>query len=168
MRFWLGLDIGGTKIAAHLVNDLNEVTWQIKRPTAKGDQLIPAVAEVVDSALQTLDHTNDHLAAIGMGIPGKVVPDLGEIHLAVNLNIEAPLPIGPMLKERFGVPVHIENDVRLAAVGVQKSYAFDDVAYISVGTGLAAGFILDGELFRGKNGLAGEIGHIVEDKIGRA
>ncbi|MFK7802569.1 MAG: ROK family protein [Anaerolineae bacterium] len=162
LRYWLGFDIGGTKIAAHLVNESNGVHWHMQRPTAKGTTLIPAVIEVVDLALQSIDQANDTLAGIGMGIPGKVVPELGEIHLATNLDIETPIPIGPKLSERYGVPVYIENDVRLAAVGVQHSFELDDFAYISIGTGLAAGFILDGKLFRGKNGLAGEIGHIVE------
>lgn len=162
MRYWIGLDIGGTKIAAHLVDELNQARWQTQTATAKGQDLFAAVCVVIDNALTTLNHSVDQLVGIGLGIPGKVVPETGEIHLAVNLDIESPLPIGPQLHARYGTAVHIENDVRLGAVGVQHLLGFESVAYISIGTGLAAGLILDGKLYRGKNGLAGEIGHIIE------
>ncbi|MFT5193650.1 MAG: glucokinase [Candidatus Promineifilaceae bacterium] len=162
MNYWIGLDIGGTKIAAQMVDDTGKVVWQIKAPTAKGKGLYPAVCALIDQALMHIDPKIDSLNGIGIGIPGKVVPETGEIHLAVNLNIETPFPIGSLLSERYSTVVNIENDVRLGAIGVQQLLNKDDVAYISIGTGLAAGFVLNGQLYRGKNGLAGEIGHVLE------
>lgn len=155
--------MGGTKIAAHLINNLNEVIWQDQRPTASGSALLPAICEVIDEAIThvDLDH-GDNLKGIGIGIPGQVVPEKGELCLAVNLDIDKPLPVGTILKERYGVEVRLENDVRSGAKGVHRFLNMDNVAYINIGTGLAAGLVLNGEVYRGKNGLAGEIGHIVE------
>ena len=159
--------MGGTKTAAHLINNLNEVIWQDQRPTAGGSALLSAILDVVDEAVTHLDPNNgDNLKGIGIGIPGHVVPEKGELHLAVNLDIDEPLPIGPLLHDRYGVEVRLENDVRSGAKGVHRFLNMDNVAFINIGTGLAAGLVLNGEVYRGKNGLAGEIGHIVETYSG--
>ena len=168
MRYWIGFDIGGTKIAAHLVDEMNQVKWEAHVPVVKGDGLLPAIFELVDDALTHIKGEGDLLEGIGLGIPGKIVRETGEIHLATNLNIESPLAIGAPLKERYDTAVALENDVRLGAFGVQNLHGLNDLAYISIGTGLAAGFILNGELYRGQSGLAGEIGHIAEAYNGRS
>ncbi len=164
MCIWIGFDIGGTKIAAQAVDHNGNVIWSDQRPTAKGDKLVPTICEVVELALLSVQETaNNSLSGIGIAIPGHVTPETGEIHLAVNLNVDAPLPIGPMLKDRFDVAVKIDNDARVAAIGVQHLLALENVAFINIGTGMSAGMILNGDLYRGRNGLAGEIGHITLD-----
>jgi glucokinase len=108
------------------------------------------------------------LAAIGLGIPGQQDPAQGIVRIAVNLHWY-DYPLVARLRERFGVPCVIENDVRVATLGV---YRFDnpagdqDLAYMSIGTGLATGVILEGKLLRGRHGLAGEFGHIIIDPNG--
>src|SRR5205823_13868902 len=99
----------------------------------------------------------------GLGIPGRVQPATGLVESAVNLRWRQ-LPAGPLLAERLGVPCHLENDARAAALGAYQTgdeRRFQNWAYISVGTGIAAGLILRGQLYRGPNGMAGEIGHTV-------
>ena len=155
--------MGGTKIAAHLINSFGEVIWHRQQPTARGNELLPAIIDLVDEAKMHIDPSQgERLKGIGLGIPGQIIPEKGEICLAVNLDIDFTIPVGVVLEERYGVEVKLENDVRSGAKGVQRLLQIDNVAYLNIGTGLAAGLVIDGEVYRGKNGLAGEIGHIVE------
>jgi glucokinase len=112
--------------------------------------------------LEPIGAQANEVAGIGLGIPGQVDPHTGTVRLAVNLNLES-FALGPTLARQTGIPVAVENDVRLAAIGVyehlQETDPVQSLAYLSVGTGIAAGIILDGVLYRGANGMAGEIGH---------
>jgi glucokinase len=101
-------------------------------------------------------------------VPGRVDPVKGHVTLAVNLGWN-DLALRDLLEARLGKPCVIENDARAAAVGLHKRRVLgttDDIAYLAVGTGIAAGVILDGRLHRGARGLAGEIGHVVVDPQG--
>jgi predicted NBD/HSP70 family sugar kinase len=107
------------------------------------------------------------IGAIGVGIAGHVDHTAGTVRHAVNLGIDgAPFGVRDALRARLGVPVVVDNDVRAAAVGafhhLQASTGHDlrSLVYLGVGTGLSAGVILDGRLHRGRNNLAGEIGHV--------
>ena len=87
---------------------------------------------------------------------------------AVNLDVNGDdLPLRDLLAERLGVPVVLENDVNAAALAARALVEADDVVYLSVGTGLAAGLVLDGRLRRGEHGAAGEIGHLPVDPAGQ-
>jgi predicted NBD/HSP70 family sugar kinase len=106
----------------------------------------------------------DEIAAIGVGVPGLVDVDHGVVSHAVNLGIgDRPFPIARSLTDDLGVPVFVENDVNAASLGaawrLAEDQAVDDLAYLSLGTGVAAGIVLNGELHRGRRGAAGEIGH---------
>ena len=86
----------------------------------------------------------------------------------MNLGLEG-LDLGPRLADRLGVDVRIENDVKAAALGAHHLLgAHSSMAYLNLGTGLAAGLVLDGRLLRGGHGVAGEIGHIPVDPDGGA
>jgi glucokinase len=92
------------------------------------------------------------------------------VTLAVNLGWH-DLPLAPLLAGTFGVPVAVENDVRAAAAGIHERRVLgdgEDLAYLSIGTGISAGVVLDGRLHRGARGMAGEIGHVVIDAKGPA
>jgi predicted NBD/HSP70 family sugar kinase len=81
----------------------------------------------------------------------------------VNLGIDVPVPLGDLVAAHVGVPVHVENDVNAAALGAFHHLqlgAASSLAYVNVGTGIAAGFVLGGQLWRGRSGGAGEIGHV--------
>jgi glucokinase len=104
---------------------------------------------------------------IGIGIPGIVDRHRGAVSHAVNIGIGGePLPLARLLAERTGAVVTLENDVRAATWGAHVLSGADDLGYLSVGTGLAAGFVLGGELRRGASGAAGEIGHVPVDPGG--
>lgn len=175
MSVRVGLDIGGTKTAA-LVADESGSRVEVVRPTdvASPERL---VAGVVATVAQALEHIgpNRRLFAVGAGVPGQVDPDHGTVRMAVNLNLRDPYPLRDALEQALGVPVTLENDVRVAALGAfhwarqrpaLSSAALDSLAYLSIGTGIAAGLVLEGRLYRGAQGMAGEIGHVPIDPHG--
>jgi glucokinase len=166
-----GVDIGGSKIAVLIATRDLEVRGRYTLPTQVGDpdRAAEAVAGAVEAALDAAGATRDELVAIGVGVPGRVDPLAGTVSMAVNLGWEE-LPLGPRLEALTGVPVALENDVRAAASGLVGRRVLGDVvdlAYLSIGTGISAGVVLDGRLHRGPRGLAGEIGHVVVEPAGR-
>jgi glucokinase len=131
---------------------------------------VAGTTDAVKRALDNAGRAPDELAAAGVGVPGQVDPVNGTVHLAVNLNLREPYPLREALQEALGIPVAIENDVRAAAWGAfhwaRATHPLNNLAYLSVGTGIAAGLVLDGCLYRGAHGMAGEIGHIPLDPAG--
>jgi glucokinase len=165
-----GIDIGGTKIAVLIVDADGAVLGRATHASSVGDQggAVPAIAAALDEALRTAGLQRTDLIAVGVGVPGRVDPQRGHVTLAVNLGW-TDLALKDGLEAAIGRPVVIENDVRAAAIGLHQrgvSGAADDLAYLAVGTGIAAGVILDGRLHRGARGLAGEIGHAIVDPDG--
>jgi glucokinase len=166
----VGVDVGGSKIAVIVVDREFEIRGRHTIPTAVGapNGAADHIAEAVEAALANADATIDRVAAVGVGVPGRVDPVRGEVSLAVNLGWHS-LPLGDSLTARLGVPCAIENDVRAAAAGILERRLLGDVVdfvYLSVGTGISAGVVIDGRVHRGTRGLAGEIGHIVVEADG--
>ena len=101
-----------------------------------------------------------------MAVPGDIDARTGIVRLAVNLDAR-DLPLGASLSREFGVPCFVDHDARAAAAWLAaRPGATGDLAYLSIGTGIAAGVVLDGQTLVGDNGLAGEIGHCVADPDG--
>jgi glucokinase-like ROK family protein len=166
----VGVDVGGSKVAVLVVDRSFAVRARHTIPSAVGapDSAADHIAEAVEVALAAAGATNNRVAAIGVGVPGRVDPVEGEVSLAVNLGWHR-LPLGPQLEARLGVPCAIENDVRAAAAGILERRLLGPVAdfvYLAVGTGISAGVVIDSRVHRGTRGLAGEIGHIVVDADG--
>jgi glucokinase len=159
-----GLDIGGTKTLAVLVDDEGSVVARARVWTggAGADGVLAAARGALERVSARAGAAPAQIAAVGVGVPGRVDPEAGAVTLAVNLGIgERPLPIGPRLAGALGVPVAVENDVNAAALGAAVALGgVEDLAYLSVGTGVAAGLVVGGRLHRGANGVAGEIGHL--------
>jgi glucokinase len=168
----LGIDIGGTKTAALAVGADGELSEQVRLSTGFGP------AAVVATALHAVERMSllagieaSAFSSIGVGIPGAVDSRTGRVAHAVNLGLEG-LDLGPRLADRLGVDVRVENDVKAAAVGAHHllgaggGIAPDSMAYLNLGTGLAAGILQDGRLLRGGHGMAAEVGHIPIDPAG--
>ena len=165
-----GIDIGGTKIATLIVDADGVVLGRATHPSTVADQVnaAAAIAACLDDALADTAIERDDLEAIGVGVPGRVDPDRGHVTLAVNLGW-TDFALRDALEAALTRPVVIENDARAAAIGLHRrgiAGPSDDIAYLAVGTGIAAGVILDGRLHRGARGLAGEIGHAIADASG--
>ena len=166
----VGVDIGGSKVLAVAIDETGEVQGSHRLPSNGG------AAGVVESAVEAVDRLAQHLgvpvsafSVVGVGVPGLVQPHSGDVTHAVNLGVGAgTLSLGARLAERLGVPVVVENDVNAAALGAAKVLGLGDadLAFLSIGTGLAAGLVTEGRLRRGARGAAGEIGHIPVDPAG--
>ena len=165
----VGVDIGGTKTEAVVVADDGSVAGRLRLPTGHGpDAVVESAVAAIEGAAAAAGVQRERLGTIGVGIPGTVDAVTGLVTHAMNLGVER-LELGRILRERLGMPVRVENDVNAAAIGAfhaldQPSSA--SIAYLNLGTGLAAGLVLRGELWRGARGSAGEIGHILIDPSG--
>jgi len=160
-----GLDIGGTKILGVVLDGDDGIVASLRVPSGSGPDAVVASAETVLTALAAeCGIPVERFTSIGVGIPGAVDAGTGVVRQALNLGI-AELDLGAALRERVGRAVHVENDVNAAALGVARD-APGSLAYLNLGTGLAAGLVLDGALWRGSRGAAGEIGHVPIDPLG--
>jgi glucokinase len=172
-RLFLGVDVGGSSVKAVLTDDAFDVLTHVRLPTdaSDADALIMSAATAVDRVLEDVIDRKT-VAGIGIGVPGQVDPATGVVRMAMNLNIgDEGVPIGTSIADRFGLDTTVENDVRAAAVGAFGAFHprtpdLHTLVYLSIGTGVAAGVVIDGELFRGRDGLAGEVGHVVVDEDG--
>jgi glucokinase len=166
----VGVDIGGSKIAVLVTDAELSVRSRYTEPTTVGspDRAARAIAQAVDTALAESGDRRADVGSVGVGVPGRVDPAAGTVTQAVNLGWH-DLALAPQLSRELGIPVAIENDVRAAAAGIRERRLLGDVenfAYLSVGTGISAGIVLDGNVRRGPHGMAGEIGHIVFEANG--
>ncbi len=165
----IGLDIGGTKTDAVLVDETGAVVRSLRLPTGFGAEAV--VQTAVDAVERLVAEAGIDLAevdSIGVGIPGAVDPEEGRVSHAVNLGL-SEAPIGADLAARIGREVRVENDVNAAALGAFHLLGHpreESIAYLNLGTGLAAGIVADGRLWRGRRGVAGEIGHLPVDPAG--
>lgn len=162
----LGIDLGGTKILAAVVDGRNQILGKAKRPTpARGgaDPLMSALFGAARDALDAAGLRPLDLLACGVGSPGPLDLERGVIIRSPNLDVK-DFPLGPGLAERLGCPVRVGNDVTVGGYGEFRLGAgrgYRDVLAAFVGTGIGGCLVQGGELLRGATGNAGEIGHIV-------
>ena len=161
----LGVDIGGTKTDVVVV-DGGEVIARHRAPSGFGPgEVVAAATDSVETALRQANVTLADVASIGIGVPGGVAD--GVVTFALNLGIER-LDLAGALEHAWGQRPVIDNDVNVAALGAWalRGRGATSLAYLNLGTGLAAGIIVDGKLWRGSRGTAGELGHISVDPAG--
>jgi predicted NBD/HSP70 family sugar kinase len=163
-----GLDIGASKTLAVAIADDGRVLAQVRASTEAGpDGVLRTAEEVVHRLRDATGHGPTW--PVGVGVPGLVDSGNGSVKHAVNLGLDGDwLPFGTRLAERLDHEVALENDVNAAALGAAAVCGVRDLALLSIGTGLAAGLVLDGRLRRGMHGAAGEIGHVPVDPTGLA
>jgi glucokinase len=159
MSLAIGVDIGGTKVAAGVVDEAGEVLAVVRRRTPSQD---PAhVADVVVEIVGQL-RAEHEVTAVGIGAAGFVDADRSTVLFAANLAWRNT-PIQADIAGRLDVPVVVENDANGAAWAEHRFGAggqHSDVVVLTIGTGIGAGLILGGSLYRGRFGLAGEPGHM--------
>jgi glucokinase len=163
------VDIGGTNTDAVVLDDAGLVAHSLRLPTGWGhDAVLSTATDVVRALAGAAGIEPSSFSSIGVGIPGAVDSEHGTVTHARNLGV-ARLDLGTLLAANLGKQVRVENDVNAAALGAFHQLGFDDtksLAYLNLGTGLAAGLVLGGKLWRGSRGAAGEIGHILIDPAG--
>lgn len=163
--YLIGVDIGGTNVDVLLVNQRFEICGEWSQPIRQRHQSDPVaiVKESIDRLLEQTAVSVTQVAAVGIGVPGQVDSVTGEVKLAVNLQTPT-LPLGSILSAHYKIPVFVENDGNAVTLGTYRFLAKGAVrhlAFVTLGTGVGAGIVIHGELYRGSRGMAGEIGHIV-------
>ncbi|MDT0301066.1 ROK family glucokinase [Streptomonospora wellingtoniae] len=169
MRMTIGVDIGGTKVAAGIADSRGRVRDVVKHPTPYGDG--EALADVVGGAVRELRdrHAESAVSAVGVGTAGFVDADRATIVLGANLGLTEE-PFKERLRRRVDLPVVVENDANAAAwaevrFGAGRGSAH--VVCVTLGTGVGGAVVMDGELQRGRYGVAGEVGHYRVVPFGR-
>ena len=169
----IGIDLGGTNIAAGIVNENYEIVSKESTPTLAsrpGEEIVADIAMLCKKLCQNLGITEKEIASVGIASPGTVDNATGCVVYANNLNFHN-FPILPMLREQFPVDkMFIANDANAAAWGEAVAGAAkgsSSSVMITLGTGVGGGIILDGKIWEGFNSAAGELGHIVIHVGGR-
>ncbi len=164
MSIFLGIDIGGTKIAGGLVTDTGAVLAAMRRPTplTGGRDILDAALSV---ARELLAQTDQPAAAIGIGTGGQVDCDRGVILAASGLLPGwAGTRVKAMFEDALGLPTFVENDVNALAIGESRFGAgrgLGTVLYVALGTGLGGAIVLKGQVYHGAHWSGGEIGSLL-------
>jgi glucokinase len=163
-RLVIGVDIGGTKLAAGVVDDRLQIHQRLQRSMRGQDT--PALLDTIANAVQELvNGTQGEVAAVGFGIPSLIDRRSGTSVVAVNLPL-TDIRFGALMAERLDLPVFVDNDGNVAALAEHRAGAavgVDHMLLIGLGTGIAGGLVLNGELYRGWIGSGAELGHMVID-----
>ena len=168
----IGIDLGGTNIAAALVDENGAMSHKVSIPTRTvdgTDAVLSGLEKVVDLILEESGLKASDIHSIGIGVPGMMNVETGEILFSANLPL-ANVNITTGLKAKFGVPVYINNDANCAALGEVKGGAAkgtQEAIFVTLGTGVGGGIVTGGKIYSGHNGCAGEIGHIMIEMGGR-
>ena len=167
---YIGIDVGGMSIKAGVVNQQGEVIAKYAVPTPKNDNeaFLEALYESVTKVMAEAKITASDIEAIGIGNPAVVDRERGILLEAHNIGFEN-VPARKFLREHIAdVPVLVENDANCAALGeFYRAQNSKNFVFVTLGTGIGGGIIINGKLFTGANGAAGELGHIVTHIDGR-
>ncbi|HLU22182.1 MAG TPA: ROK family glucokinase [Bacillaceae bacterium] len=165
-KWLLGIDIGGTSVKLAFVTEAGDILYKWEIPTNtenQGKTIISDIGAAVSEKLTELNETKEKLKAAGVGAPGPVNTEEGLLFEAVNLGWQGTIHLRDLVQEQVGVPVAIENDANVAALGEMWKGAglgAKDLICITLGTGVGGGVIVNGDIVHGAKGAAGEIGHI--------
>lgn len=163
----IGVDIGGTKVAAGLVNASGEVLMKVRtRMPARGTAAegLRAVFDAIDGVLR--DRRAKRARAIGVSVAGWVDSKRGVLLKAANIPCWRDFPLIAEIKNRYGLPARLGNDANAAALAEAawgSGAKYDSVFYLTLGTGIGTGFVLRKEIIAGSTGAAGEGGHMSID-----
>jgi glucokinase len=164
--YWLGVDLGGTKILSGLFDDDLKLLARSKQPTsAEGGPsgVFARVVQGVEAVIKEANVAPEQIRGMGIGIPGQIDIGTTKVKFAPNLDWR-DVDLKPLMPAAWRWPLVVENDVRMGTYGEFAHGAARgarNVLGVFVGTGVGGGLILNGELFTGFNGNAGEIGHLV-------
>jgi glucokinase len=162
----LGIDLGGTKVVAGVVDAGHRILGRAKRPTPAREgaaAVLEALVTVARSALEEAGVRPADLAGVGVGSPGPLDAEAGVILFSPNLNVR-DFALGPDLSGALGLPVLVQNDVRVGGYGEFRLGAgrgYQNIVAAFIGTGIGGCVIQQGRILAGVTGNAGEIGHIV-------
>lgn len=162
--YYIGVDLGGTNIAAGVVDENGKILTQDSVPTLNQRHYSEIVKDMADLCIKI---TNDagltlkDIKAIGIGSPGSIDNKNGVVAYSNNINMDHT-PLAEELRKHIDLPVNIENDANAAAYGeyVINGGDVEDFLFITLGTGVGGGVIINKKIYRGFNGVGGELGHV--------
>ncbi len=163
----LAVDLGGTKIYSAMVSRSGEIICEDKCLTGP-EKGVDAVIDRITHSLKCVCSAGDQPLGIGVAVPAYIDPEKGVILFAPNLKWR-DVDLKRILEETFNLPVWMDNDANLAALGEHRYGAgrgYRDLVYITVSTGVGGGLILNNQIYRGGFGGAGEFGHMIVDAHG--
>lgn len=166
LRRTIGLDAGGTKLLTGVVGEALEVDHR-EHALWAGNGCDEVIEQMMDAVGRALASSPDAVG-IGLGIPALVDSRSGVARSSVHLPLEG-VDLGAVARERFGLPVVVDNDANAAMACEHRHGAArgtSDAALLTIGTGIGGGLVLDGRLYRGANGFGAELGHMVVDLDG--
>lgn len=163
-RYIVGVDLGGTRIrAARFDLDLNLVE-RVETLTLAHEGYHPTLERIMAQIERVWPAASDEVLGIGVSAPGPVNPTTGVLVLPPNLPGWHEVPLARIIQDRFGRPTYLGNDANCAVLGEARKGAaigYEHVIYITVSTGIGGGIISHGRLILGREGLAGEVGHVI-------
>lgn len=171
-RYVIGIDLGGTKVLAGVVDEQGNIIGRGKKKTRaerSPDEILERLADCCRKALDDAGLAMDAIEAIGVGAPGPLDPEKGIIFDTPNLSLNHT-PLTPYLTQQFGVPAYLDNDVTVGTFGefiYGAARGKKDIVGIFMGTGIGGGLIFGGKRYHGASLNSGEIGHI-KVKVGGA
>lgn len=173
MKQWtIGVDVGGTEIKFGLFDDKLKEKWSIPTNVSEdGSHILSEIAETIVEKCRVFGVDISNLAGVGMGLPGPVF-DGNMVRGCVNLgwsDVEAARELSELLARAFGcapkdIPVRAANDANVAALGemwLGGGKSCKSLIMVTLGTGVGGGIVIDGRIYNGASGCAGEIGHII-------
>lgn len=165
MKHYLGIDVGGTKILAALVNEQGGIVAESREATSQQGETA-LVAQIVAMAQVLVRKANVAVHALGVGMPGAVCPRTQALSMMPNVSGIAGTGFVEKLRAAFAAPIALENDVNVAALGeAWHSGAGDPLVFLALGTGIGMGLVVNGVLCRGHHGAAGEIAYLPLDAV---
>lgn len=163
--FVIGIDLGGTNIKLVLVDLDGKIVKKVKGSTINSsskNKILDRLRELIHSVIDESDADRNLILGMGIGVSG-VTDESGRVSFAPALGWE-DMPVRDLLKEEFKIPVAVENDVNAAALG-EKLFGVGktvkNFVFVAIGTGVGAGIIINGELYKGFANAAGEVGYLV-------
>ncbi len=169
----IGVDLGGTNLRTALVSQNGELVGKVKEPTRASDGHARVVQKLIENIRAQQDRAlrnGTRVAAVGVGAPGVIRADTGVVVKSPNFPDWNDLPLKKNLEDSLALPVFIENDANAAALGEQWRGAgrgIPSMIFLTLGTGVGGGIVLDGRIWHGADGMAGEIGHMTIIPDGR-
>lgn len=163
----IGVDLGGTTIKFAILTAEGEIQqkWSLRTNILdEGSHIVPDIIESINHHIDLYKMSREQFIGIGMGTPGTVDRDNGTVIGAYNLNWKTLQPVKEQIEAGTGLKFAIDNDANCAGLGERWKGAGndgDDVAFITLGTGVGGGLIANRQLLHGIGGAAGEVGHII-------
>jgi glucokinase len=173
MKYYIGLDLGGTNLKYALGDSNGNILVKLSRPshtTNTREKIFANMIAAVEKLMEVAEKNDLTVAAIGVGSPGNVDFERGRIISSANINDWTDAPIREKLQSMFHIPVWTDNDANMVAIAearVGAGRGFNHILFVTIGTVIGGGIVINGQLYRGGSFNAAEIGHISIDYQGK-